>query len=302
MNTLGTLTAENKEFYERALLKRLTPNLVFTKYGQKKSAPKNEGDTVNFRRFNSLPISTTPLQEGVTPTGDDITVTTVKATVTQFGRFATITDKLDLMGIDPVVTETVQVQGEQAGMTIDTVSRNEIVNGTNVQYSGGRANTDALTAADVLTSTDVKKAVRTLRKANAKPKEGKFFIGVVDPDVAYDLMSDPLWQDVSKYNGGTAIMEGEIGKLHGVRFIETTNTNTHENAGGVMVYDTMIIGADAYGIVDISGSSKPEVIVKPLGSGDDPLNQRSTCGWKCLFTAKRLQELAMVRIESAVSA
>ncbi len=302
MNTLGTLTAENKEFYERALLKRLTPNLVFTKYGQKKSAPKNEGDTVNFRRFNSLPISTTPLQEGVTPTGDDITVTTVKATVTQFGRFATITDKLDLMGIDPVVTETVQVQGEQAGMTIDTVSRNEIVNGTNVQYSGGRANTDALTAADVLTSTDVKKAVRTLRKANAKPKEGKFFIGVVDPDVAYDLMSDPLWQDVSKYNGGTAIMEGEIGKLHGVRFIETTNTNTHENAGGVMVHDTMIIGADAYGIVDISGSSKPEVIVKPLGSGDDPLNQRSTCGWKCLFTAKRLQELAMVRIESAVSA
>lgn len=302
MNTLGTLTAENKEFYERALLKRLTPNLVFTKYGQKKSAPKNEGDTVSFRRFNSLPVSTTPLAEGVTPTGDDITVTTVKATVQQFGRYATITDKLDLMGIDPVVTETVQVQGEQAGMTIDTVSRNDVVNGTNVQYSGGRANTDALTASDVLTSTDVKKAVRTLRKANAKPKEGKFFIGVVDPDVAYDLMNDPLWQDVSKYNGGTAIMEGEIGKLHGVRFIETTNTNTHENTGGVMVHDTMIIGADAYGIVDISGSSKPEVIVKPLGSGDDPLNQRSTCGWKCLFTAKRLQELAMVRIESAVSA
>ena len=306
VNKISTVTAENKTFYEKALLQRLTPELVFTKYGQKKSAPRHEGTTVNFRRFNAIDPKTTALTEGVTPDGSALTVTSVTATVEQYGDFVRITDMLDLAGIDPVVTEMAQVLGESAGLTIDTIVRDVVTNGTSVQYAGAKTQRSLVVADDVLSATEIRKAVRTLRKNNAKPIEGGYYIGIVDPETAFDLMNDPLWQDISKYNGGQAIMAGEIGKLGGVRFVETSNGATVENGASsnpITLHKTMIIGADAYGVVDIAGTSKPQMIIKGVESGGtaDPLNQRSTVGWKALFAAIRLQELAMIRIEHAVS-
>lgn len=306
-NTIGTISAENKTFYEKALLQRLTPELVYAKYGQKKSAPRNEGTTVNFRRFNSITPKTTALSEGVTPDGSALSMTTVTATVGQYGDFVRISDVLDMTGIDPVITEMAQVLGESAGLTVDTIVRDVVVNGTSVQYAGGAENRAAVTSANTLTAAEIRKAVRTLRRNNAKPLEGGFYIGIVDPETAYDLMSDTLWQDVSKYNGGQAIMAGEIGKLCGVRFVETSNGATVSNGAAsspITLHQTMILGADAYGVVDIAGTSKPQIIIKGTDSGGtaDPLNQRSTVGWKALFAAVRLQELAMVRIEHAVTA
>lgn len=305
-NTYTTLTAEQKTFYNRTLLSRLTPNLFYAKYGQKKPLPKNEGDTVNFRRFNALQPATTALTEGVTPTGSSLSVTAVTAQVAQYGDFVEISDKLDMVGIDPVLTETAEVLGEAAALTVDTVVRNQIINGTNVIYAGGKASTATLTASDVLTGDEVKKAVRTLRKANAKPHSGGYYIGIIDPDMAYDLMEDPLWQDVSKYNGGEQIMKGEVGKIHGVKFVVTTNTNLHKGGAEnkLDIHDALIVGADAYGVVDVEGGSKPEMIVKDFGSAgtSDPLDQRATAGYKLFFTAKRLQELALCRIECAVTA
>ena len=305
-NTYSGLTAEQKTFYNRTLLSRLTPNLFYAKYGQKKPLPKNEGDTVNFRRFNSLAPATTPLTEGTTPEGSSLSVTAVTAKVNQYGDFVAISDKLDLAGIDPVLTESAQVLGEAAALTVDSIVRDEIVNGTNVVYAGGKTSNSALTAEDVLTGNDVKKAVRTLRKADAKPASGEYYIGIIDPDVAFDLMNDPLWQDVSKYNGGEKIMKGEVGKLHGVKFVTTTNTKVAKGGSGssVDVHSVIIIGKDAYGIVDLEGGSNAKMIVKGFGSAGtaDPLDQRATAGYKLFFTAKRLQELALCRIECAASA
>lgn len=302
--TTTNVSAENKTYYDRVLLSRLKPNLVYAEYGQKKSLPKNEGDTINFRRFESITPTGTPLTEGVTPDGKNITVTALTATVSQYGDYVVISDKLDMVGIDPVLTETAEDLGESAALAIDTAVRDVITVGTNVQYAGAKANSDAITTSDIITSAEIKKAVRTLKKNNAKPLKDGFFIGIIDPETAYDIQNDTLWQDISKYNGGTAIMKGEIGKLGGVRFIETTNTKVTDNKTSVPVHATMIIGKDAYGVVDIDGTVKPEMIIKEKGSAgtDDPLNQRATAGWKAMFTAKRLQELAMIRIEHAVTA
>lgn len=303
--TLTTLTAENKKVYDRTLLSRMLPELRFLKYGQKKTIPRNEGKTINFRRFSSLAPATTPLTEGVTPAGSDLTITTVEATLNQYGDYIEVSDVLDMVGIDPVITENCELLGEQAGLTIDHVTRDIVVSGTNVQYAGGKTSTATVTAADKISSAEIKKAVRTLKKANAKPLADGSYVGIIDPDISYDIQNDPLWQDVSKYNGGTKIMDGEIGKLCGVRFVETTETKVKEGSSSVSVHCCMIIGKDAYGVVDLEKSSvKPSVIVKPLGSSgtEDPLNQRGTQGWKTMYTAVRLNELAMVRIECAVSA
>lgn len=303
--TLAILTTENKTFYDRVLLERMLPELVYSDYGQKRPAPKHEGDTINFRKMNSLAVATTPLTEGVMPAGNALNMSAITATVSQYGDFVLMSDKLDLIGIDPVLTEAVTVLAEQAALTIDTVNRDIITAGTNVQYAGGKASRILTTQTDILTGTEIKKAVRTLRRNNAKAVADGSFIGIIGPDVEYDLMSDAMWVDVAKYQNREQLLKGELGKLYGVKFVRTSNAKvfTGLGAAGCNIYGTLIVGKDAYGLIDIAGSGKPESIVKAAGSAGtaDALNQVSSAGWKCLFTAKMLNELALVRIESAAT-
>ena len=339
--TLNTHSNENKTFYNKALLKRLTANLLFYKYGQKKALPKNSGNKVNFRKFNSLKPALTPLAEGVTPEGSNLNITKLEATVKQYGDYVVVSDILDMLGIDPVITETSEVLGEQGGLTIDTVVGNAIANTTNKFYAGEVSTENAITAK--ANGNDVKKIVRNLRKSNVKPFADGYFIGVISPEQAYDLQSDTLWQDVSKYNGGEDIKKGEVGKIHGVKFIESTNlpkvykyTKTEdtdinlaktyyvESAGVYNIvknpvkeslstyyeatdelHCALIFGQDAYGVVDVENSAEgtPSIIVKSAGSAGtaDPLNQRSTIGWKALFTAVVLNDLAICSYETKIS-
>ena len=303
--TYGNLTAEQKTFYDRTLLSRLLPNLTFLKYGQKRPMPKNEGDTVNFRRFNSLNVPAESLTEGVTPDGTTLSITAVTATVAQEGNWVRLSDKISMVGIDPVLTESAALMGENAAKTLETRCAAVIFAGTNQQFAGGAASAAAIAAGKVINSEEIKKAVRTLRNNNAEPVEGGYYIGFCDPSVAYDLQNDALWQDISKYNGAENIMKGEIGRIHGVRFILTTMcpTDASTNTNGKL-HKTLIVGKDAYGVVDVNGSSKPEIIIKPTGSAgtEDPLNQRASVGWKAMAVTVRLQELAMVCIQSMASA
>ena len=257
-----------------------------------------------FRRFESLQPTGTPLVEGVTPDGKKLTVTEIKAIVEQYGDYIEITDRVDTTGIDPVLTEAADILGEMAGVLLDDMCRDCLCSGTNVVYAGGKTERAAIVPTDVLTGAIVKKAVKVLKKANVKRING-YYIGLIDPDCASDLMDDPLWQDVSKYNGGEQIMKGELGKIHGVRFFETSNAKVFEGAGAdaANIHSTIILGQDAYGITDVEGSSKPQMIIKDFGSAGtaDPLDQRATAGYKALFTTLRLQELAIVRIESGIT-
>lgn len=306
INTIGgNLSAENKTFYNRTLLERLKPNLLFHKYGQKRPIPKKEGDTVNFRRYAALPANTTALTEGVTPSGTELSISTVEGKAQQYGDYVKMSDKVDMVGIDNNVTEAAEIMGDQAGLTLDTIVRNVVAAGSNVFYATGTA-TDDVGSANKLDSSLVKKGVRALRRQNAKPIEGGYFIGIIHPDSEFDLQDDPLWQDVSKYNGGERIIEGEIGKIHGVKFVTTTNAPIFEGAGsgGADVYGTMLIGANAYGVVEVEGEGSPRIIIKGVESGgtEDPLEQRSTVGWKAFMTAVRLDELSMIRLEHGATA
>lgn len=306
VNTLASMPNENKIFYDKLLLERLLPNLVFAKYGQEKPIPKNQGDTINFRRFDSYKPATTPLTEGVTPDGKTMNVTKVEAKLKQYGDYTVTTDVIDTTAIDPVVTEITAVHGEQAGLTIDTVIADVVTKGTNVMYANGTS-TAEVGASNIMDSTLIKKAVRALRVSNVKPLDGNFYIGIVHPSVAFDIMQkNDLWEDVSKYNGGEEIMKGEVGRLCGVRFIQSTNApvKSGEGASNADVYTTMIIGKGAYGVTNFKGASKPQIIVKALGSAGtgDPLNQRSSVGWKAELAAVRLNELCMIRVETGATA
>ena len=306
--TTANQALEVKEYYNRTLLSRLTPTLVFDKFAQKKPVPKNNGKTVEFRRFKSLAAATTPLTEGVTPDGNSFQVEKVNATLKQYGDYIQTSDVLNDVAIDPITTEVVELLGEQAGLTIDTIARDIISAGTTVQYAGAKTGTSSITAADKLSYAEILKAVRTLKQNHAKPFEDGYYIGFINAAQAYDLQQDEMWQDVSKYNGAKAIMDGEIGKLGKVRFIETENLKVKNGAGAssINVHCAIVLGKDAFGTVELEGKGGVETIIKTPkgndGNTSDPLNQRSTAGWKAMKTYVILQDLALLRLECAVSA
>ena len=231
-----------------------------------------------------------------------MSVTDITAEVSQYGDYILLSDVIQMTSIDPIVVEATEEIAEQAGKTLDTVTREVINAGTNVQYAGGAAARSAITAANVLNVMEVMKAVTTLKGQNAKPV-GDSFVAVLHPYVALDLMRDEEYKEMFKYTNAKPMYEGEIGKFSNVRFVESTEAKIWNLAGdGVSVFSTLVIGKNAYGTTEIEGGGLQH-IVKPLGSSGaaDPLNQRSTVGWKALKTAVLLVQQYMVRIESSAS-
>ena len=299
----STLTAEMKTFYDMTLIDEATSNLIHDQFGQKRPIPANGGKTIEFRKFAPLAKATTPLTEGVTPDGKSLSVSTVTATVNQYGDFITQTDVLELTSLDNTILEATKLLGRQAGVTLDTVVRDVLNSGTNVTYCSKVAadgtetavtSRSALDATSQLTVKTIQMVVAKLRGQNAPTIGGKY-VAIIHPYVAYDLMRDKEWIDAHKYANPTNLYEGEIGEIAGVRFVQTTEAKVFD--GGV--FSTLILGDGAYGVTEITGGGL-QTIVKQKGSAGtaDPLDQRSSVGWKAIKTAEILIENYLVRVES----
>ena len=298
----SALSAEMKTFYDMTLIDEAQAQLVHDQFGQKRPIPKNGGKTIEFRKFAPLAKATTPLTEGVTPDGKSLSVSTITATVNQYGDFVTQTDVLELTSLDNTILEATKLLGRQAGLTLDTIVRDVLNSGTNVTYcpkvSGStetavtaRANLDTTSQ---LTVKVIQQVVAKLRGQNAPTIGGKY-VAIIHPYVAYDLMRDPEWIDAHKYANPTNLYEGEIGEIAGVRFVQTTEAKVFD--GGV--FSTIFLGEGAYGVTEITGGGL-ETIVKQKGSAGtaDPLDQRSSVGWKAIKTAEILIPNYLVRVES----
>lgn len=295
---LDGLSAEMKTFYDMTLIDEAQASLVHDQFGQKRPIPKNGGKTIEFRKFAPLAKALTPLTEGVTPAGKSLTVSTIESTVSQYGDYITQSDVLELTSLDNTILEATKLLGRQAGLTLDTVVRDIINSGTNVHYCG-----DANVRDDVgpITVKDVQKVVAKLRAQNAPTIGGKY-VAIIHPYVAYTLMRDPEWIDAHKYANPTNLYEGEIGEVAGVRFVQTSEAATFAAMGDKTVYSTLVLGDGAYGVTEITGGGL-QTIVKQKGSAgtSDPLDQRSSVGWKAIKTAEILIEQYLVRMESSAT-
>ena len=305
------LSAENKTFYDRALIEEAGPNLIHGQFGQKRPIPKNGGKRIQFRRYAGLPKALKPLTEGVTPEGRKLSATAVEAEVNQYGDFVCLSDVLDLTAIDNNVLEATKAVGRQAGMTLDTITRNVLQSGTNVYYcpkvdATGKqtpvADRSGLDKTCTLTVDTVKKVAAMLKAANA-PKIAGDYVCVLHPYVAYDIMSDPRWEEMHKYATPDNMYEGEIGRIAGVRFVETSEAAVYKGTEndcpqGLAVFGCLFLAEGAYGVTEVTGGGLT-TIIKQLGSAGtaDPLDQRSTVGWKALQTAEILMEPYLIRVE-----
>ena len=324
--TLTQVPPGVQAFYDRNLLARAQPAEVHGRFGQKRPIAQRNGNQIKFRRYSQLAVASTPLTEGVTPTGSSLAVTDMTATLAQYGDFITLSDMVSMTNQDPVVTEATDVLGDQAGTTIDQARRDVMVAGTNVAYAAGVASRVAVNVK--ISGSDLDKAIRFLKVQNAKyikegimPSDGvgtgsvrKAFIGLVHPDVEFDLEQIVGYRSVSDYGSQEGILEDEIGAYKNIRFISSTNCKILAGAGALGtalyknnganfdVYATLLLADNAYGVCPLAGNAM-STYVKALGSAGtaDPLEQRSTVGWKATTTTKILNDSWLIRIESGAS-
>lgn len=306
LNTQLTTTAGAAPLFQPAVNRYVILNakehLVFNRFGQRIKVPKGKTKTISFDKCSPLPISTTALTEGVTPEGESLEVSRVNIEPRQFGKYVATSDQFDFFKHDPSpgVLKLAEKLSNNGAETMDLLTKMALDECTNEQYAGGRATKTAVTSSDVLTVKEIRKAVRTLTRNKAERVDDSW-VCIIDADMQYDIQDDEAWEKVKDYDPKD-MYAGEIGRLYGVRFVLSTQDLTcGESTDGSTLHCAYILGKNAYGCT--SPDDNLETIWHDKGSGGtaDPLNQRSTAGWKAYHAAKVLVDEWMVKIICAAS-
>ena len=292
----NSLSGELKTFYDTELLENARVELFYAQFAKKQHLPANHGTTVEWRKWNTF-AKAAQLQEGVIPTGQKFGMSSKTGSINQYGTYATVSDKLELRAYDDVILGATEEMGASAAETQETLIRDALLVNTNVMYcdnvtlaTGAVAGTPTTpatmeataTVMSVLTPDMVAKAVTKMKKDRVPTINGKYY-AVIHPSVAYDLRKSEEWIEAHKYAATSEIFNGEIGELHGCRFIENVFApilgDSYKNKAGGVTYATYFFGKDAFGIIDPEGGAL-EMIVKDKSQVGGPLNQFSTIGYK----------------------
>ena len=309
------LSSLDKTYYDTTVLDNARDQLIYTQLGRKQGLPANHGRTVEFRRWQTLGV-VHQLTEGVIPTGRKLSQIAMTCQLTQWGDYVAISDLLDAHSIDEPKTAAAEELGAAGGLTNDLLTRNVLLGNTNIifasAYNGDTYVSTPTTEAALQTALasynvnlkveELKKAATNLKKgAKMKKYQGKWYVAVVHPDVAEDLSNDRAWIEARIYTDTEDILAGEIGRMHGIRFVESNLAPVIKNEGDTYAtYKTMVFAKDAFGVIDAEGGGM-ETIIKTKGEIGGPLEQFGTVGVKFEMAAKILYQERMVTIWSGSS-
>lgn len=314
-DTKNTMSGEMKTFYDTELLENARIEAYYGQFAKKQNLPRNHGTTMEWRKWNTF-ANASKLQEGVIPTGQKFGMSSKVATIDQFGTFAAISDILEFHAYDNTILGATEEMGASASKTQETLIRDSLLTNTNVLYcdnitlaTNAVASTPtscatmeaSATVMSMFTPLMVAKAVRIMKMNRVPTINGKYYC-VVSPSVAYDLRNCKDWIEAHKYAATSEIFNGEIGELHGVRFIENVfapvlGGETYKNKANGATYASYMFGKDAFGIIDPEGGNL-ETIIKSREEVGGPLNQFSTVGYKFEFGTTVLYTERVLRIMS----
>lgn len=301
--TTSTLSNLMQIYYDKVFLDRAELALQYDFGAQKKEMPKNSGKTIYFNRFSPLPVATSPLSEGSSSlTGVAMSSTIVSATIAEYGNYSSVSSLFNMTSIDEGLKEHVEVMAQNAGETLDTLIAAELSANATVQLAGGKSALSAVASTDTLTGAEIRKAVRTLKKNKAKTFDDGLFRAVIPVSAAYDLRGNSEWLNANTYVNNELYKNGQVGVLHGVRFVETNNEVTQSST--TTIYHTYVFGKNAYGMLSLEGQPESRIIIKTPGPNDtsNPLDMYSTVGWKAYFVAKVLNSNWVIAIKSGATA
>lgn len=304
VQTTSGLSSEMSTYYEKVFLARAEYEYIFNQGAQMRDMPANEGKTVYFTRHTPLATATTALTEGVNPAEVNLTATTVSATLSEYGNTVRISRFLALTSIDANNKEKIEVVGQNMGETLDELTRNELFTGATVQFAGAKAALTAVAASDILSVAEIRKAVRTLKKNKARRYQDPVapWIGKVGPDTSYDLTSDTTFINADIYdNQAEKLYNGELGKILGVRLLESPNQKSE--ASTATVFSNFFHGSDAFGCINLTGDG-PQLYIIPhtqIDSGN-PAGRFSMVSWAANYVCKTLNSAWLINVKTGASA
>jgi len=312
-------------YYDRKLLERAKPLLVYNMFGQQRPLPQGSSKVIRFRRYAALDQASS-LDEGTKPDPHRLAVSDITATVVQYGAYVELSDVVQMVIEDKILNEAIELLADQMAETLDGLTSTVLKAGSNVVHTNGTLRTDL---ASKITSTSIEKAIRILRRNNASPfteivkaSTGvgtmpirPAFWGFIHPDIIKDLEALQDFIPVERYASQGPVHEGEVGAYKNIRFISTTMAPVAAAGGAAYdgtymseleanndVYQIIIVAKNAYGITELERGSVSSIVKTP-GPQDtsNPLDQWSTVGWKAWHVAKILNDAWMVRIETCAS-
>lgn len=305
--TTGLLTQEMSTYYEKVFLARAEYEYIFNQGAQMRTMPANEGKVVNFTRHTPLATATTALTEGTNPAEVALTATTVSATLVEYGNTVKISRFLSLTSIDVNNKEKIEVVGQNMGETLDELTRNELFTGATVQLAGGKSALTDVAITDVLSVAELRKAVRTLKLNKARRYQSNYgsYLGKLGPNTSYDLQTDSTFLSADIYdNSSEKLYNGELGRILGVRLIESPNQYESVNAGtsNADIFSNFVHGADAFGCIDLAGD-KPQLYIIPhtkIDSGN-PAGRFSMVAWAASYVCKTLNADWLINIKTGAT-
>lgn len=330
LNTYGAagnqLTNESRYFYGMDLIDRLLPKLPLFQFGQRRTIPKRTGGfgtgEIEYRKWAALSGTGTVLTEGATPAPKTLSVTKVTTQLSQLGDWIKMTDVLVDAAIDDVMVEATRLLGESAGQTLHLalISVLESAAATNTTYPVGATTVNDIVATDVLNSAIIKRAVRDLEIRNVPKFDDKYYVMAIHPSQAHDLKNDSQWRNVAEYNGGAAnaggpsVLDHEIGQIHGVRFVISTQITRTTNSGSVAYAKSFMFGPDCWGQFDFQtmawSNPNPDTNLgikmhaEPPGkmSQFDPFGQWGFVSYKLAYSFKVIDSDRIQYVPTAYSA
>lgn len=293
----NSLAGELKTYYDTELLENARVEMFYAQFAKKQPLPAGRGKTIEWRKWNTFERAS-KLQEGVIPTGQKFGMSSKTGTIDQYGTYATVSDQLELHAFDDVILGATEEMGASAAETQEVLIRDALLVNTNVLYcdnvtlaTGAVASTPtscaemeaSATVMSIFNPAMVAKGVTIMKKNRVPTINGKYYC-VLHPSVAHDLRKSNDWIEAHKYAATSEIFNGEIGELHGCRFIENVfapilGGADYNNKAGTVTYASYMFGKDGFGIIDPEGGAL-EMIVKDKSQIGGPLNQFSTIGYK----------------------
>lgn len=291
LTTTGEIDPAVELYYDRSLLLQpLYPEYIYSQFGRKISLARKKGNSINIRRYSRLTAATTPITEGITPSGSQLAKVDIQAQLSQYGDFVTITDIVDMTVEDPVLNQTSKLQNDQLNNTLDQLCRDYLC-----------ASASSTTCSTVLTLSDVEGVVITLRGNDVKylfqrvkATQGvgtspirAAYAGLADTDLEDDIQDIEGFKAVTNYASDDSVLASELGNTGRVRWL--TSSGGYVSSSN---YYSPIMGQDPYAMVDLKGGNA-KAVIKGFGSGgtSDPLNQRMTMGWKLMNAVRILQDI-----------
>lgn len=299
-----TLSQLMQKYYDSLFIDTAKHWLIHEEGAQTRPLPQGSGKIAYFQRYTPLGIVSTALTEATNPTCVNLSATNVSVTVSEFGSYSRISKLLSLTAVDRKMKGAVEVHAQNAGESRDQMVREKALVGATAQLAASSSALTDVGTTDTLSASEVRKAVRTLKANKAMRYADGYFIGKTSPYASYDLMGDTTWVNSHTYKDGENLYKGELGKLHGVRFLETTNWKETANGGtsNADIIHSFIHGKNAFGVTDLDGDAK-KIYVKTPGESDtsNPLDRYYTVGWAMTFAPVKLVSTWIIEIKSGAT-